>query len=140
MEREQKDKPSLSFRQIFVGGVFVLGRPSFLRFFQRSLGSPIFSSNFFLFLFNQMLNCVFNFFIYQLVDVKFAFFELFKQLAPIRYFFSKLTIKPFVGLIFRSNSLIKSKIIYNLSDFIHHVIVGRVSVTKLFEIWERNIF
>ena len=47
MEREQKDKLSFSFRQIFVGGVFVLGRPRFLRFFQSSLGSPIFSSNFF---------------------------------------------------------------------------------------------
>ena len=47
MEREQKDKPSFSFRQIFDGGVFVLGRPSFLRIFQRSLGSPIFSCRFF---------------------------------------------------------------------------------------------
>ena len=57
MEREQKDKPSFSFRQIFVGGVFVLGRPRFLRFFQNSLGEPVFSSSFFgkiffLFLFN----------------------------------------------------------------------------------------
>ena len=47
MEREQKDKPSFPFRQIFDEGVFVLGRPSFLRFFQSSLGLPIFSSSFF---------------------------------------------------------------------------------------------
>ena len=31
MENEQKDKPSFSFRQIFDGEAFVLGRPSFFK-------------------------------------------------------------------------------------------------------------
>ena len=31
MEREQKDKPLFSFRQIFDGGDFALGRPSFFK-------------------------------------------------------------------------------------------------------------
>ena len=35
------------FNKTLVGGVFVLGRPSFLRFFLSSLGSSIFSSSFF---------------------------------------------------------------------------------------------
>ena len=126
MEREQKDKPSFSFRQIFVGGVFVLGRPSFLRFFQSSLGSPIFSSSFFeknfFFLFNQTLNCVFGFFIYQRTDVKFAFLNFLNSFSLLDMF-SKLTIKPFVGLIFYCISFIRSKIIYNLCDFIHQVTV-----------------
>ena len=47
MEREEKDKPSFPFRQIIGEGVFVLGKPSFLRFFQSYLGSPIFSSSLF---------------------------------------------------------------------------------------------
>ena len=47
MERKQKNKLSFYFRQIFHGRVFVLGRPSLLRFFQCSLGSTIFYSSFF---------------------------------------------------------------------------------------------
>ena len=79
MEREQKNKLSFSFKQIFDEGVFVLGRLSFLRFYHSSLGSPMFSSSFFekifcLFLFNDTLHCVFSFFIFQFVDVKFPFF------------------------------------------------------------------
>ena len=47
MEREQKDKLSFSFRQIFDEGFYVLGKPSLLRFFRSSLGLPIFYSSFF---------------------------------------------------------------------------------------------
>ena len=47
MGREQKDKVSFLFRQIFGEGVFVLGGPSFLKYFHNLFGSLIFSSSFF---------------------------------------------------------------------------------------------
>ena len=46
MQREQEDKPSFLLK-IFDEGGQVFGRPRFLRFFQSSLVSPIFSSIFF---------------------------------------------------------------------------------------------